>query len=65
MTAAKADDNLKKFFRESVNTTTRERIFFSRLSFDLKIAAARAGYHLHLYELRRRSRGLRHRRGGR
>lgn len=50
MTTAQATNNLKKFFRAAVNTTTRERIFFSRLSFDLKIAAARAGYHLHLYE---------------
>ncbi len=30
--------------------TTRERIFFNRLSFDLMIAAARVGYHLHIYE---------------
>lgn len=42
--------NLRRFFAEPVNTVTRERIFFNRLSFDLKIAAARAGYHLHLYE---------------
>lgn len=42
--------NLRSFFAAPVNQTTRERIFFSRLSFDLKIAAARNGYHLHLYE---------------
>jgi hypothetical protein len=42
--------NLRAFFAEGVNSVTRERIFFNRLSFDLKIAAARAGYHLHLYE---------------
>lgn len=42
--------NLRDFFAAPVNQTTRERIFFSRLSFDLKIAAARSGYHLHLYE---------------
>lgn len=42
--------NLRTFFAESANSVTRERIFFNRLSFDLKIAAARAGYHLHLYE---------------
>lgn len=47
---SKTDSNLKKFFQAPINTTTRERIFFSRLSFDIKIAAARAGYHLHLYE---------------
>jgi len=43
-------ENLRNFFAAPVNQTTRERIFFSRLSFDLKIAAARNGYHLHLYE---------------
>lgn len=48
--AGDSKDNLEAFFKAPVNTTTRERIFFSRLSFDLKIAAARAGYHLHLYE---------------
>lgn len=42
--------NLRKFFAAGVNSTTRERIFFNRLSFDLKIAAAREDYHLHLYE---------------
>ncbi|NKJ07903.1 MULTISPECIES: hypothetical protein [unclassified Rhizobium] len=42
--------NLRKFFAEPKNQTTRERIFFNRLSFDLKIAAARNKYHLHLYE---------------
>ena len=53
MTAINADDqakNLRDFFAQGINSVTRERIFFSRLSFDLKIAAARAGYHLHLYE---------------
>lgn len=42
--------NLRDFFAASENQTTRERIFFNRLSFDLKIAAARSGYHLHIYE---------------
>lgn len=42
--------NLREFFAHGINSVTRERIFFNRLSFDLKIAAARAGYHLHLYE---------------
>lgn len=44
------NENLRDFFAAPVNQTTRERIFFNRLSFDLKIAAARNGYHLHLYE---------------
>jgi hypothetical protein len=43
-------ENLRNFFADPANQTTRERIFFNRLSFDLKIAAAREGYHLHLYE---------------
>jgi hypothetical protein len=43
-------ENLRAFFADDANSVTRERIFFNRLSFDLKIAAARAGYHLHLYE---------------
>ncbi len=50
MTNTVASTNLANFFRAAANTTTRERIFFNRLSFDLTIAAARAGYHLHLYE---------------
>lgn len=41
---------LKGFFAAPLNQTTRERIFFDRLSFDLKIAAARLEYHLHIYE---------------
>lgn len=41
---------LREFISKSLNQTTRERIFFNRLSFDLKIAAARVGYHMHLYE---------------
>ncbi|HEX8574216.1 MAG TPA: hypothetical protein VF759_15855 [Allosphingosinicella sp.] len=49
MTGNKAA-NLRAFFADPLNTVTRERIFFNRLSFDLKLAAARAGYHLHLYE---------------
>ncbi|NEY92281.1 hypothetical protein [Tabrizicola oligotrophica] len=41
---------LRGFLSKSLNQTTRERIFFNRLAFDLKIAAARVGYHMHLYE---------------
>lgn len=48
--AADQAKNLREFFAQGINSVTRERIFFNRLSFDLKIAAARAGYHLHLYE---------------
>lgn len=43
-------ERLATFFNKSDNFVTRERIFFNRLSFDLKIAAARADYHLNLYE---------------
>jgi len=43
-------ENLKKYFKAPRNTVTRERIFFNRLSFDLKIAAAKADFHLHIYE---------------
>ena len=43
-------ENLRKFFADPRNQTTRERIFFNRLNFDMKIAAARFDYHLHMYE---------------
>lgn len=46
----KKSHGLRQYFADAHNTVTRERIFFKRLSFDLTIAAARAGYHLHLYE---------------
>jgi hypothetical protein len=46
----KPQNALRKFISASLNQTTRERIFFNRLAFDLKIAAARVGYHMHLYE---------------
>lgn len=42
-------DRLKAYFNNPLNLVTRERIFFHRLAFDLKIAAARADYHLNLY----------------
>src|SRR5579862_2551527 len=41
---------LRKFLNASSNTRTRERIFFHRLYYDLKIAAAARGYHLGLFE---------------
>lgn len=46
----KPQNTLREFISNSLNQTTRERIFFNRLAFDLKIAAARVGYHMHLYE---------------
>lgn len=46
----KPQNALRQFISNSLNQTTRERIFFNRLAFDLKIAAARIGYHMHLYE---------------
>ena len=46
----KPQNALREFMSKSLNQTTRERIFFNRLAFDLKIAAARVGYHMHLYE---------------
>ncbi len=49
-TKSSKGNNLQYFFKEPRNTTTRERIFFNRLYFDIKIAAARSGYHLNLYE---------------
>lgn len=43
-------ERLRKFLKESSNSVSRERLFFHRLYFDLKIAAARAGYALSLFE---------------
>lgn len=41
---------MKDFLNQPHNSVTRERIFFNRLCFDLKIAAARRGYPLTLFE---------------
>lgn len=41
---------LQKFLKAPENTRTRERIFFHRVYFDMKMAAARQGYHLGLFE---------------
>lgn len=41
---------LKKFLNAPANTVTRERMFFNKLYFDLKLAAARAEYHLSVFE---------------
>lgn len=41
---------LKKFLNAPENTVTRERMFFNKLYFDLKLAAMRANYHLSVFE---------------
>lgn len=41
---------LKKFLNAPVNSVTRERMFFNKLYFDLKLAAARHDYHLNIFE---------------
>ena len=41
---------LTKFLNAPVNSKTRERIFFNRLYFDIKLAAARRGYSLTVFE---------------
>ncbi|MCP4386038.1 MAG: hypothetical protein GY798_32310, partial [Hyphomicrobiales bacterium] len=41
---------LEAFLFAPVNSVTRERLFFNRLYFDLKLAAARRGYALSLFE---------------
>ncbi len=43
-------ERLHKFLEKSSNSVSRERLFFHRLYFDLKVAAARAGYALTLFE---------------
>ncbi|MES2443957.1 MAG: hypothetical protein V4574_14100 [Pseudomonadota bacterium] len=42
--------SIGEFCRDPSNSVTRERIFFHRLYFDLKLAAARRGYALTLFE---------------
>ena len=41
---------LQAFLKAKVNSVSRERIFHNKLLFDLKLAAARAGYHLSIFE---------------
>lgn len=41
--------SLKNFFRNPSNYVTRERMFFNKLYFDLKLAAARAGVPLQVF----------------
>lgn len=42
--------SIADFCRAPANSVTRERIFFHKLYFDLKLAAARRGYALNLFE---------------
>lgn len=42
--------HLKDFFNKPNNSVTRERIFFNRLCYDIKIAAARIGVPLTIFE---------------
>lgn len=41
---------IAEFCRTPSNSVTRERIFFHKLYFDLKLATARCGYALTLFE---------------
>ena len=47
---ASARTQLKQFLNAPINSKTRERIFFNRLYFDIKLAAARRGYSLTVFE---------------
>jgi hypothetical protein len=40
---------LSQFLKSSINTTTRENIFFNKLYFDLTLAAAKNGYPLQVF----------------
>jgi hypothetical protein len=50
MTKPKRDTPLQLFLNAPANTKTRERMFFNQLYFDVKIAAARRGYPLSVFE---------------
>lgn len=50
MAAKSANQALQSFLKAKVNSVSRERIFHNKLFFDLKLAAARAGYHLSVFE---------------
>jgi hypothetical protein len=41
--------SLSNFLKSSINTTTRENIFFNKLYFDLKLAAAKRDYPLQVF----------------
>jgi len=48
--SSNAIDRLRIFLNDSRNSQTRERMFFNRLYFDLKLAAAIRGYALSIFE---------------
>lgn len=50
MAAKQGDTALQTFLKAEINSVSRERIFHNKLFFDLKLAAARAGYHLSIFE---------------
>ena len=50
MAAKNGQKALQAFLKAQVNSVSRERIFHNKLFFDLKLAAARAGYHLGIFE---------------
>jgi hypothetical protein len=50
MAAKSANQASRSFLEAKVNSVSRERIFHNKLFFDLKLAAARAGYHLSVFE---------------
>jgi hypothetical protein len=50
MAAKSTNQALRSFLKAKVNSVSRERIFHNKLFFDLKLAAARAGYHLSVFE---------------
>jgi len=50
MAAKKGDTALQAFLKAEINSVSRERIFHNKLFFDLKLAAARRGYHLSIFE---------------
>jgi hypothetical protein len=50
MAANGANQALQSFLKAKVNSVSRERIFHNKLFFDLKLAAARDGYHLSVFE---------------
>lgn len=50
MGVKKGDTALQAFLKAKINSVSRERIFHNKLFFDLKLAGARAGYHLSIFE---------------
>jgi len=50
MAAKNGDTTLQAFLKAKINSVSRERIFHNKLFFDLKLAGAKAGYHLSIFE---------------